>query len=88
MFFFRNARIFNLRLCQHQSKYFVFVSDSFIDSSISSKFNGQAGEKELQPWDAEGPSEGAALEAIESPAIGTPTTTGNDNSVSIAKLYI
>ena len=42
------------------------ASDNFTDSAISGKYNGQAGEKELQPWEAEGPSE--ALETLENPA--------------------
>ena len=52
----------------------VVFSESFIDSAISNKYNGQAGEKELQPWDGEISMDSGALEAIDSPSAA-------DNSV-------
>ena len=66
-----------LRLSREKGdgEWFLFT-DAFTDSAISNKFNGQVGEKELQPWDGEVTADSGSLEAIESP------NSTNDNSVS------
>ena len=57
--------------------HYLSVTDSFTDTAIS-KFNGQVTEKELQPWEADGPNE-ESLESLE--ADGSAATAPQVRSV-------
>ncbi len=56
--------------------FVCFLPDSFTDSAISGRHNGlgQLGEKQLQPWDAEGGFADGAIDSLDEKPLSKNTS--------------
>ena len=64
-----------------------YVSDSFIDSAITNKYNnGPSIEKELEPWDGEGGQSVSSLDSLETKTPVSSATTAPVGIISSSGL--